>query len=381
MPSETQYSKMAAALTQFLKSDLPGNRLREGDVAEVALLKKASREAYFDMGRFGTGIVYGIEFLNARDIIKNLEAGAKIPAKIVEVDGYEGYIELSLAEAGKQRVWQQAQDLLDSGEIVKIKIGSSNAGGLVGNLFDLKAFLPTSQLSNDHQPKVVDGDRQKIADELKKLIGEELSVKIINVNSRTNKLIVSERETLSANVKELLQQYQVGQDVDGLVSGLADFGIFVRFVDNPQIEGLVHIPEIDHRIVDNPKDLMKLNEPVKIKIIDIRDGRVFLSLKALKANPWDTVAEKFKPGDEVKGRVYKFNPFGATIDLDHGIQGMIHISEFGGLDEMKKALQHGESYSFVIDTLKPEEKRLILKLSAKDGSLPKEQAGASFGKK
>lgn len=368
MANDTQQTKIAAALTQVLKMDPPGTRLREGDVAEVALLKKTSREAYFDLGRFGTGLVYGVEFTNARDILKTVKPGEKLPAKIVDLDGKDGYAELSLAEAGKQRVWQQVQDLLDSGEIVKIKVTAANSGGLIGNLSDLKAFLPASQLSNEHQPKATDGDRQKNLDDLKQWIGQEFSVKVINVNARANKLIVSERDSLTANVKELLTQYQVGQVVDGLVSGLADFGIFVRFVDNPQIEGLVHISEIDHRIVDNPKELMKLSEPVKVKIIDIRDGRVFLSLKALKPNPWDTIAEKYKAGDTVKGRVYKFNPFGATIDLEHGVQGMIHISEFGGADEMKKALIGGEHYDFVIESLKPEEKRLILKLSPGGGS-------------
>ena len=357
-----QQNKMAAALTQLLKTDVATSRVREGDVVEVALIAQTTREAYFDLGRFGTGIVYGAELTNAREILKNLEPGAKVHAKVTELDGRDGYAEISLAEAGKQRVWQQAQDLLESGEIVKVKIFAANAGGLIGNLFELKAFLPTSQLGNDHQPKVTDGDRQKMLDELRKFVGEEFSVKVINVNPRTNKLIISERETLNANVRELLQQYTVGQVVDGIVSGLADFGVFVRFTDNPQIEGLVHISEIDHRIVDNPKEFMKLNEPAKVKIIDIREGRVFLSLKALKTNPWDTVGERYKASDEVKGKVYKFNPFGAVIDLDGGIQGLIHISEFGGTEEMKKALQSGELYPFVIETLKPEEKRLILKL-------------------
>ncbi len=159
------YGKMATALTQILKSEAPGARLREGDVTEVTLLKKTPREAFFDLGKFGTGTVYGAEFQNARDIIKNLEIGAKLPAKIVEIDGREGYAELSLAEAGKQRVWQQVQDLVESGEIIKIKIVAVNSGGLIGNLFDLKAFLPTSQLSNDHQPKVTDGDRQKLTED------------------------------------------------------------------------------------------------------------------------------------------------------------------------------------------------------------------------
>jgi len=355
-------NKMNNALLQMLKQELPQCRLREGDVAEVTLLKKTGREAFFDLGKFGTGIVYGSEFLNAKDILKNLEVGGRVPAKVVNLDGDSGYVELSLAEAGKQRLWQQVQELQESGEIIKLKIAAANAGGLIGNLFDLKAFLPVSQLSNEHYPKGLEGDRQKILEELKKFIGEELSVKVINVNSRSNKLIVSERETLSANIKELLQQYEVGQVVDGLVSGIADFGIFVRFVDNPQIEGLIHISEIDHRLIDNPKEVVKLNETVKVKIIDIREGRVFLSLKALKPDPWEGIEEKYKAGEEVSGRVYKLNPFGATIDLEGGVQGVIHISEFGGAEEMRQALELGKSYQFVIEALKPEEKRLILRM-------------------
>jgi len=161
-----------AALTQILRTDIPGNRVREGDVIEATFIKRASREAYFDIGKVGTGIVYGLEAMNARELLRNLTPGDKLPAKIIDLDGRDGYAELSLAEAGKQKLWQQVQDLMDSGEIVKIKIAAANAGGLTGNLFDLKAFLPTSQLSNDHQPKSTEGDRQRTIDELKKFIGE-----------------------------------------------------------------------------------------------------------------------------------------------------------------------------------------------------------------
>lgn len=347
---------------QALKNEIPANRVREGEVVEVIFIKKLAREAYFDMGKFGTGIVYGAEFLNAREILKSLKPEEKLSAKILDLDGLNGFAELSLVEAGRQKVWQQVQELHEAGEIVKMKITGANSGGLTGNLLDLRAFLPVSQLSNDHYSKISEGDRQKNIEELKKFIGEEFSVKIINVNARSNKLIVSERETVNANVKELLQQYQVGQVVDGIVSGLADFGIFVRFADNPQIEGLVHISEIDHRIIDSPKETVKLNEAIKVKIIDIRENRVFLSLKALKADPWEKVSDFFKAGDIVEGKVYKYNPFGATIDLEHGLQGMIHVSEFGSLDELKKELVIGTAHQFSIDSIKTEEKRMALKL-------------------
>lgn len=363
MSLENTNNKTNAMLTQLLKQELPQSRLREGDVFEAALIIKTARQAFFDLGKFGTGIVYGIEFLNAKDILRNLKAGDRIPAKITVLDGEEGYAELSLTEAGKQRLWQQAQELQESGEVVKVKITGANAGGLTANLLDLKAFLPISQLSNEHYPKGTDGDRQRNIEELRKLVGQEFTVKVINVNPRNNKFIVSEREILSANVKELLLEYEVGQVVDGLVSGIADFGIFVRFVDNPQIEGLIHISEIDHRLIDNPKEVVTLNEAVRVKIIDIRESRVFLSLKALKPDPWEKAGERYAVGEEVGGKIYKFNPFGAMVDLEEGgLQGMIHVSEFGSVDEMKRQLTVGGAHRFVIESLKPEEKRLILKL-------------------
>lgn len=363
MPSENKNVKSSALLSQILKNETPGSRLKEGDVVEATLIKKTPRGFFFDLGKFGTGIVYGAELLNARDIVRDLAPGATIPAKVTDLDGEFGYIELSLAEAGRQRLWQQAQELQESGEIVKMKITGANAGGLLGNLFDLKAFLPASQLSSENYSRVVaDGDRQKSAEELKKFIGEELSVKVINVDPRSNKLIVSERETVATNIKELLAQYQVGQIVDGIVSGLADFGIFIKFADNPQIEGLVHISEIDHRAIDHPKEVVNIGETVKVKIIDIKDNRVFLSLKALKADPWEKVSEYFKEGDIVRGKIYKYNPFGATVDLPHDLQGMLHVSEFGDLEEMKKTLPVGSEHELTIESVKPEEKRITLKL-------------------
>ena len=352
-------------LAQALKNELGGaDWPKEGNVVEATLIKKLPRQAFFDLGRFGTGIVYGVEMINAKEILRNLKVGDRIPAKIINVDGEGGNIELSLSEAGKQKLWQQAKEFAEAGEVVKAKVIGANAGGLTVALGDLelKAFLPVSQLSVDHYPRVADSDRQKIADELKKFIGEELNVKIIDINPKSNKIIVSEREVLSANVKELIAKYSIGQIIDGIVSGIANFGVFVRFADNPEVEGMIHISELDHRLIDNPKELVKLNDQIKVKIIDIREGRVFLSLKALKTDPWDTFKEQYKAGQEVSGTVYKFNPFGAVINLEGGAQGLIHISEFGGQEEMKAALQLGGSYQFLIDSLKLDEKRIILKL-------------------
>lgn len=365
MATIEEKSAQATALAQILKTELStADWPKEGNVVEVVFIKKMPRKAYFDMGRFGTGIVYGMEMVNAKEAVRNLKSGDKLQAKIVALDGEEGHIELSLSEAGKQKLWQQAKELAEAGEVVKAKIVAANAGGLMAAIGEeLKAFLPVSQLSLEHYPKVPDGDRQKIADELKKFVGQEMSVKIIDVNPRTNKIIVSEREVLSANVKELLGAYTIGQTVDCIVSGVADFGVFVRFTDNPDIEGMIHISELDYKLIDNPKELVKVNDPLKAKIIDIKEGRVFLSLKALKENPWAKIGDRFKVGDTIQGKVYKFNPFGAVIALEGDFQGLVHISEFGGQDEMKKAIAIGQTYPFVIDSVKPEEKRITLKVA------------------
>jgi small subunit ribosomal protein S1 len=362
MPTETS-SKSLSPLGQLIKNELSNiGSPREGSVIEAELISKSSRRVFFDLGKVGTGIVYGTELSNAREIVKNLKIGDRVPAKIDNFDGEDGYVEISLAEAGKQRLWQQIQELQESGEIVKVKILGSNAGGFTTELLGLKAFLPFSQLSSDHYSRESAGDVEKANEEMKKLIGEELNVKVINVNPRSNKLILSEREIVSANVKELLAKYQVSQTVDCIVSGIADFGIFVKFVDDPQIEGLIHISEIDHRLIDNPKEIVKIGETLQVKIIDIKDGQVFLSLKALKTDPWEKIEDRYKVGEEVSGQLYKFNPFGAVMTLDRDIQGMIHVSEFGGLDEMRKAILPNETYTFIIDSLKPQEKRLILKI-------------------
>lgn len=355
-----------AAQNQLLKNELSWvSRFRDKDVIEATLLKKTRRYAFFDIGKFGSGIVYGSELSNARNALKNMNVGDKIPARVEAIEGFMGYVELSLSEAGKQKTWQLVKELEESGEIAKVKVSGANQGGLMVDLAGLKAFLPVSQLAPNHVPEGTENDKSKLVEELKKMIGEELSVKVINVNQRTNKLIVSERESSapSANIKELLTKYEIGQTVNGVVSGIADFGIFVRFTDNPEIEGLVHISEIAHRLIESPKELIKLGEGVKVKILDIKEGRVFLSLKALQPDPWVTVAEKYHVGDTVAGSVYKFNPFGAIIEFGDGIQGMIHISEFGGMEEMKKELKLKQSYKFEVSSLKPEERRMILKLT------------------
>lgn len=356
--------KSNATINHLLKIS-PGliPSLKEGEVVEAKLLKRTPKTAYFDLGKFGTGVVYRQEIFNAKEVFKNIKEGEPISAKVVSVENEDGYVELSLSEAGKQKIWSKLKELEEKQDELKVKITAANSGGLIADVEGVKAFLPVSQLSTEHYPRVDEGSKEKILEQLKKFVGQELSVKIIDLNPRSNKLIISEKEINSQNIKELLSKYKAGDIIDGIISGVADFGAFIRFVDNPQIEGLIHISELSHKLIENPKEIVKVDDNIKVKIVEIKDGRVNLSLKSLQPNPWDRVKEDYKNGQEIMGTITKFNPFGAFVALDPEIQGIIHISEFGGsVEEMKKTLEVGKSYAFEINSVKPEEKRIILKL-------------------
>lgn len=357
-------TKKHSVMFQIMKSkpELFG-ALKPGDLVEAEYLGQTRAGAFFNLPPLTTGIVYGRELANAREIIKSIKIHDKVTAKIIEADNSNGYAELSLTEADKQRVWHELKEIKDKGEILNVTIESANSGGLVATVREVKAFLPVSQLSNQHYPRVADSEKEKILEELKKFEGKEMQVRIITVNQKTAKLIISERNITDESVMELLKKYTAGQIVEGTISGVADFGAFMRFTDDPEVEGLIHISELDHRLVDDPREIVSVNEKVKAVVTEIKDGRVSLSLKALKLDPWKTLGERFTEGQTVEGKPLKYNPFGAFITVEGAeVQGLIHVSEFGSVEAMKEKLELDKKYEFTIETLKPEDKRLILKL-------------------
>lgn len=352
-------------ITDVLKADPSvAAYLRPGDLAEGKVLKRNSRKMLVDLGRHGTGVLYRSELQNAGETLRALKEGDPITAKVIIIDNEEGLIELSLSQADKQKAWVEAAELKEKEEIISFKPIKANRGGLMGEVTGLGGFLPTSQLGSERLPKLSSSmeDSSRINSILEALIGTEIKVRIIDVNPRANKLIVSERAANEVSIKELLKNYTVGQVVEAVVSGVADFGVFLKFTDNPSVEGLAHVSELEWREVQNPKEIVKIDDVVKAKIIDIKDGKVSLSLKALKDDPWVSAHERYKEGSTAKGTVYNFNPFGAIISLDSEIQGQIHVTDFGGAEEMKKNLTLGKEYSFKIENVKPEEKRIVLKL-------------------
>lgn len=359
----TDDTKRGQPLVKMLKNN-PSliTTLKEGDTCEVTLLRRVGRAAFFDIPGQGTGIVYGTEYTNAQNIIKDLEPNQTIVATVVEAENEDGMVELSLVKALHQQNWQEIKMLKEAGEICEVKIHAANSGGLMTELNGIKAFIPVSQLSTDNYPHVEDGNKNKILEELKKFVGTTMQVRILDFNQKADKLILSEKEVSGESVRKSLEKYKEGDTVEVVVSGVADFGVFVRFVDDPNIEGLVHISEIDHKLIDSPKEVVKVGDSLRAKIIELKDDKVSLSFKALKPNPWDEAEKLFAVGQEVRGTITKFNPFGALVALGNDLQGLIHISEFESIEKMKQELEVGKTYTFVVSILKPSEKRIILKL-------------------
>ena len=248
--------KINQVMEDLLKTR-PRGFLKVGDVVDGEVIRKKGAKLYLDLKGFGTGIVYGKEYQNASEIMKTLKPGEKVSGKIVEVENEDGFIELSLKEAGSEIIWKEATTIKANQDIIDLKVLDSNKGGLVMEWKGIKGFLPASQLKPTHYPRVEGGDKEKISDELKKLIGETLSVTILDFEPKEEKLIFTEKGASgSEEVKKIVEKYKIGDVVEGEITGVVEFGIFIKIEEG--LEGLAHISELDWGLVENPNDMFKV---------------------------------------------------------------------------------------------------------------------------
>lgn len=333
-----------------------------GEIIEGSVIGLGRSTVYVDLGPIGTGIIYGKEFLDAKAALKAVKIGDKLMLKVVETENDEGYIELSTTQAGREINWEKLTLKKEKDESLTVKILGANKGGLLVEAEKVAGFLPVSQLSPKNYPRVEGADRTKILDKLQALVGKEMTVKILTCDPSKDVLILSEKATETEKVKTLVKKYNVGDVVEGEVTGIVDFGVFVKILPD-DLEGLIHISELDWQLIDNPAEIVKVGEKVKAKIIEIADGiRISLSLKALKQDPWVDIDKKYKKSDTIEGKVTKFNPFGAFVEIAPKIQGLVHISEFGTKTKMEQKLKIGKEYQFQIIQIEPQEHRMTLRL-------------------
>lgn len=334
-----------------------------GDLMEGKVIGVEKARLYVDLQPYGTGVILGREYISARDIIRKINPGDSIAAKIVEVENKEGYIELSLKEARQAMIWSEAEEAIRNKTTLELIVQEANKGGLIINWQGVAGFLPASQLKAEHYPKIADGDKDKILVELKKLVGQKISAVIISALPKEGKLIFSEKNPEFKNKEKIAGKYKVGDDVEGEVTGVVDFGAFVKIEDG--LEGLVHISEINWSLVEDPRSMFKIGDKIKVKIIEIKDGKLSLSVKALKENPWKEALKKYKKGDTVSGVVIRFNKYGALASIEEGVAGLVHVSEFGSEAKLKEKLELGKSYLFKIIIFDPKDQKMTLSYGEK----------------
>jgi len=333
-----------------------------GELVEGKIIKMSSASIILDLGCFGAGIIYGGEIKENKEALKELKVGDTISVLVIEPENEDGYVELSFKRASLEKTWSELKEKRQSGEPVTVKVTEANRGGLIVKFSSITGFLPVSQLSMENYPRVEGGDRSKILNHLSQFIGKELKVKIIGLDQRDEKLIVSEKALAQKKIKESLEKYKEGDVVEGTVTSLTSFGAFIKFDEN--LEGLAHISELDWQIINHPSQVVKENEKVKAQIVSIQDGQISLSLKALKQDPWQDINGKYQDGQVVSGQVTKFSPSGAIIKIDENIHGLIHISEFSKQNQsMESALKLGNQYNFQIISLTPGTHKMSLALA------------------
>lgn len=374
-PDKDETEEKLSAMGELMEDD-SAKFPNVGDVVEGRVIETSSNAIYLDIEPFGTGIVLGREIKDGMGTGK-IKVGNKVSATVTDLENDEGFIELSIREASYEKAWEDLESKRDTQEKILTKVVSANKGGLLAEVNGISGFLPVSQLSSKNYPRVEDGDKNKIFNLLKRLVGQEIEVRIMDVDRVSEKLIVSEKAAQKEKDREVISTLKVGDVVEGEVSGVVDFGAFIKFFspgaegktsNEEKLEGLVHISELAWQLIENPRDIVKVGNKVKAKIIGIDDNKISLSLRALEKDPWSLVGEKYKGGDIVKGTVHKINHFGAFVYLDKDIHGLAHVSEMAELfpgKNMDDLINVGSEYEWKILSIEPREHRMGLALMDK----------------
>lgn len=331
-----------------------------GEIIEGNILSIAKTEVKIDIDGLGIGVVRGREIQDMSGDYSDLKIGDKVSATVLDMENENGEMELSFSSAGQKKAWEGLQTLAQENSIVSVKITAANKGGLMTKVGKVAGFIPVSQLSPEHYPRVEGGDKNKILEKLNKLIGVALDVKVIDVSEKEEKLILSEKAAWEEKQKSTLAAYKVGDLVEGKVTGHVDFGVFVEFGSG--LEGLVHISELAWQRIDNPADIVKVGDKVKAQIISIDGSKISLSMKKLQEDPWKKAAAKYSIGQMVKGKVLKVTPFGLFVELDSEIHGLAHVSELSDtpVTNVEDVAKPGQEMEFKIISIEPQNHRLGL---------------------
>jgi len=341
--------------------DIP--KLNANTIIEARVLRKTPKALYLDLNHYGTGLIWGAEFNKSLDAINNLKEGDKIRVKVLNPENEFGMVEVSLQDIVQQNQYQWVKEAMDKNEILIGKVIGANRGGLLLKINDTQGFLPTSQMSETHFPKVEGGDKEKILEALEKLINKEIKVKILSFDPSDGKIIFSEKKIEEDQIKDLVNQYKVGDIVEGYLFKITSGGAIISLKNHPLIKAFLPLEEASWNPIDDLNVILKPDTLYQFKITSINKNKeIIVSLKALQQDPVIEKLKQYQPGQVVKGIVYKFLPFGALVQIEPDIFGFIHSSEFGGIEEMKKQISLNQEMEFKITSINTNEKRINLEL-------------------
>jgi small subunit ribosomal protein S1 len=340
-----------------LLAEAPLGAMIVGDVVEGTVIAAEKHEVWLDLGPRGTGLVVGREIEHSQDIT----SGDVISASVLDPEDDRGYAILSLRKVAKEKGWESLEERFSKGEVFAVSAFDANKGGLLIEVDGIRGFLPVSQLSAENYPRVSGADKDEILHRLNNLVGKSLDVRVLDLSRRDNKLILSEKAARREDTESKVAKMKVGDVVEGIATGVVDFGIFVNVNG---VEGLVHISEIAWDRVDNPATYVKVGDKVSAKIISIDRDKLSLSMKQLMPDPWIEDAAKYQVGDQVEGKITRITPFGAFVQVTPAIEALVHISELSDahVEDPSSLVKLGEAKKFRIIAIDPEAHKLSLSL-------------------
>lgn len=369
---ETAEPTTMAELMQEALDELP--RFRRGDFVRGTIISKAPDEILIDVGAKSEGIVAGRELERMGPAaVEALNEGDEVLACVLRPADREGRVLLSLTRAQMEKDWRKVEQLFEAGEPIERTVAGGNKGGVIVRLGRVRGFVPASQLSREHRgampPKSESGEEveQDPEERWAHLIGKKLLLKVVEVDRRRNRLILSERaagrEWRKHRKEELIDELRAGQVLEGRVSTLCSFG---AFVDLGGADGLVHLSELAWQHVKHPGEVIQVGDEVKVQVlsVDKERRRIGLSIKRLQPEPWETVGDRYSTGQLVEATVTKITEFGAFAQLEDGIEGLVHVSELSDrrVTHPNEVVQEGDKVTVRIIRVEPERRRIGLSM-------------------
>lgn len=323
--------------------------VKEGELIKGRIVRIQSDNVIVDVGFKSEGSIPKNEFGEVE-----LKVGQEVEVVLESVEDQEGNLVLSKARADFLRIWEKVVRAYETGEILQGKITRRIKGGMVVDIMGMEAFLPGSQI--DIRP-IRDFDAY---------VGQTMDFKVVKVNIPTENVVVSHKVLVEEEIADqrsaILESLEKGQILEGTVKAITDFGVFV---DLGGVDGLIHITDLSWGRINHPNEVVKLDQVIKIVVTDFDEDkrRISLSLKKLLDHPWEKIEEKYNIGDKVSGRVVSLTEYGAFIEIEKGIEGLIHNSEMSWTMHIKHPSQvvaMGQVVEAIILSLDKEEKKISL---------------------